>query len=264
VGKSVLDAGCGNTGYLQIAMKTLKASKVTCLDIGTKWIPELQRVVEKYMFSKDSFKYVEGSTTQLPFANESFDFVVSNGVIMHLASLDDAILAVQELSRVTKKGGRLYVYSGVETPGIVDRYIVPALRKAYAEDNTFKKFIDTIDHKKITTELKQAFIKARVFDKSISKSFIKIIEGLFTLDSQTFTQNMLQVPIQQGSKLGFDWLKTQLKNSGLKNIRRVKERYWIRNDYRKYIAPLHYFREKRGGVAKLFYGGGHVKVIAEK
>lgn len=262
VGKSVLDVGCGNTGYLQVAMKLLKCSKVTCLDIGTDWIPKLKQVIKKYNFSKDSFEYVEGTTTKLPFANNSFDFVVSNGVIMHLASPDDAILAIKELGRVTKKGGHLYIYSGIESPGIVDRYIVPSLRQAYAEDKIFKKFIDTINHKKISSELKNFFVKARAFDKSISKSFIKTIKNLFTLDSQTFTQNMIQVPIQQGNKLGYDWLKTQLKNSGLKNIRRIKEQYWVRNDYRKYIAPLHYFKKK--GIAKLFYGGGHVKVIAKK
>jgi SAM-dependent methyltransferase len=262
VGKSVLDAGCGNTGYLQVAMKSLKASRVTCLDIGTDWIPKLKKVLKKYNFSKDSFEYVSATTIKIPFANESFDFVVSNGVLMHLASQDDAILAVKELSRVTKKGGYLYIYSGIESPGIVDRYIVPSLRQAYMEDKIFKKFIDNINHKKISSELKKIFVKARTFDKSISKSFIETIKNLFTLDSQTFTQNMLQVPIQQGNKLGYDWLKTQLKSSGLKNIRRIKEQYWVRNDYRKYIAPLHYF--KKTGVAKLFYGGGHVKVIAKK
>jgi len=262
VGKSVLDAGCGNSGYLQIAMKLLNASKVTCLDIGKDWIPELKRVINKYNFSKDSFEYIEGSITKLPFKDQSFDLVVCNGVIMHLKSPDNAILAIRELSRVTRTGGFLYIYSGVETPGIVDRYIVPALRRAYMEDNNFKKFIDTINYKKITAELKETYGKALAFDKSIKKSFIECIDDLFTLDSQTFTQNMLQVPIQQGNKLGFNWLKTQLKSCGLKNIRRIKERYWIRNDYRKYLAPIHYY--KKNNISKLFYGDGHVKVIAQK
>jgi 2-polyprenyl-3-methyl-5-hydroxy-6-metoxy-1,4-benzoquinol methylase len=34
VGKHVLDAGCGNSGYFQVAMHRLGARKVTCLDIG--------------------------------------------------------------------------------------------------------------------------------------------------------------------------------------------------------------------------------------
>jgi ubiquinone/menaquinone biosynthesis C-methylase UbiE len=260
--KSILDAGCGNSGYFQIAMKSLLASKITCLDIGVDWIPELKNVISSYNLSQDSFEYVEGSICKLPFADESFDFVVSNGVIMHLETLDHCVNALRELTRVTKKGGYLYVYSGIDSPGIVDKYIVPALRRAYMEDNSFQKFIDTLDHKKITTELIEAFVKAQVFDKSISKAFIKSIESLFTLDSKTFTQNMLQVPAQHGPRLDFIWIETQLKILGFKNIKRIKERYWKRNDYRKYLAPLHYFRKKK--LAKVLYGNGHVKVLAKK
>jgi hypothetical protein len=147
----------------------------------------------------------------------------------------------------------------------VDRFIVSAIRKAYDEDNEFKNFIDNIDnidHKKITSELKKSYLEARNFDKSQPISLIDAVENFFTLDSATFIQNMLQVPIQQGPKLGFEWMKNQLECIGMSNIRRVKERYWVRNDYRKYLAPLHYFRE--GETARLLYGGGHVKFIAEK
>ena len=42
VGKSVLDAGCGNSGYFQVAMKKLGASEITCLDLVTDWISELR------------------------------------------------------------------------------------------------------------------------------------------------------------------------------------------------------------------------------
>jgi ubiquinone/menaquinone biosynthesis C-methylase UbiE len=261
-GKTVLDAGCGNTGYFQVAMIALGVAKISCLDLGIDWIPELKRVLEEYGVKQQSVDYIEGSTTKLPFDDESFDFVASNGVIMHLETLTESSLALKELSRVTKRGGCLYVYSGVDSPGIVDRYIVPALRKAYVEDEAFRHFVDNIDHQKITSELKQCFTTAQAFDQSISPDFIQAIQGLFTLDSSTFTQNILQVPVQQGPKMGFDWIKTQLESLGLKNIRRVKERYWVRNDYRKYLAPLHYYHETE--ISQLLYGNGHVKVICEK
>ena len=261
-GKTVLDAGCGNTGYFQLAMITLGVKKISCLDLGIDWIPELKNVVEEYNIKQDSIDYVEGSTTKLPFGDESFDFVASNGVIMHLETMADASVAIQELSRVTKRGGCLYIYSGVDSPGIVDRYIVPALRNAYAEDDSFRSFVDNLDHKKISDQLKQCFTEAQAFDQSISTDMIDKLQRLFTLDSSTFTQNMLQVPIQQGPSLGFDWIKAQLESLGLKNIRRVKEQYWVRNDFRKYLAPLHYYREAE--ISRLLYGNGHVKVVCEK
>jgi len=260
--KSVLDAGCGNSGYFQVAMNYLGVAQQTCLDLGKDWIPELLLVLKMYGIAEDEFSFVEGSTTRLPFDDESFDFVASNGVIMHLETEDLARQALRELSRVTKKGGYFYCYSGVDKPGLVDRYISPAFRKAYAENADFKYFIDNIDHKKITKELKKAFADARKIDKTLSKSFIKSIEKLFTLDSTTFIQNALQVPVQQGPTLSFEWVKKELEAIGLSNIRRISDRYWIRNDFRKYLAPLHYYRNLE--IARLFYGGGHVKVIAQK
>lgn len=259
-GISVLDAGCGNTGYFEVAMANLGVANITCLDIGKDWIPDLKQVMQEY--SVNNIDFIEGSTTQLPFDDNSFDFVVSNGVIMHLETLDNARLALKELARVTKPNGYLYVYSGFDSPGIMDRYIIPSLRKAYEEDEIFRNFIDNIDHNKITNELIRSYIEAKKIDNRISNQLIEELGNLFTLDSATFTQNVLQVPIQQGAKLGFDWMKEELNSIGLKNIRRVKEQYWIRNDYRKYLAPLHYFREE--GLAKILYGGGHVKVICQK
>lgn len=261
-GKSVLDAGCGNSGYFQVAMWNLVVSKVTSLDLGTDWMPELEKVLRSNDVPEHLMELVEGSTTKLPFADDSFDFVASNGVIMHLEGIDQARAALRELTRVTKKGGYLYVYSGVESPGIMDRYIVPALRAAYSEDDDFRRLIDEINPRKISKELVRLMERAKKFDSTLSLDFISAIPDLFTLDSATFFQNMLQVPIQQGPKLGFGWVRSELEELGMQDIRRVKEAYWIRNDFRKYLAPLHYFRSE--GLAKTLYGGGHVRVVAKK
>lgn len=34
-GKRILDVGCGNTGYFQVAMSNLGVEHITCLDLGT-------------------------------------------------------------------------------------------------------------------------------------------------------------------------------------------------------------------------------------
>lgn len=261
-GKTVLDAGCGNTGYVQVAMHRLGAKKITCLDLGNDWIPELQKLLDSYSVPRDMVEYVSGSTDDLPFPDESFDFVICNGVIMHLASIDLAEKALAELARVTGRNGKFFVYSGIDKPGIVDRYILPALRTAYAEDEQFRDFIDHIDPVDVVQQLQKIYASGAEKDNKISAEILPILANLFTLDTATFTQNVLQVPVQQAPKLSEAWAKDQLAKLGMKNIRRVKERYWMRNDFRRFLAPFHYRVDLP--IPKMLYGNGHVKIISEK
>jgi len=261
-GKHVLDAGCGNSGYFQVAMHALGARKLTCLDIGADWQPELEKIVIKHGVPPGFLEMVEGSTTKLPFDNDTFDFVASNGVLMHLESIEMAKTALEDLARVTTVGGILYSHIGIDKPGIVDRYIVKSLRQAYLEDSEFRSFIDNLKPVDVVSELTEIYSSAVNIDNSLNPSLLKLIGELFTLDSATFLQNMLQVPIQQGPALSEQWGIATMKDLGLVNIRRVPESYWIRNDFRKYLAPLHYRIDKP--IAKLFYGNGHVKLVAEK
>ena len=261
-GKSILDAGCGNTGYFQVAMHNLGASSVTCLDIGKEWITELKKTMNKFKIPKNFINCVEGSTSDLPFENNSFDFVASNGVIMHLETVQEASIAIKELSRVTANGGHLYVYSGLDKPGIMDKYIIPALRQAYLNEEKFKSFIDNIDHNNINKDIIDTLKKSKKFDDSISENLINMIPSLITLDTTTFFQNILQVPIQQGPKLDYEWIVNQLEINQFSEIKRIPEKYWKRNDFRKFLAPFHY--NKNSKLSELFWGGGHVKVIGRK
>ncbi len=261
-GKSVLDAGCGNSGYFQVAMYNLGVKHVTCLDIGEDWKPELAKILNQHNIPVDFCNYVSGSTTDLPFANESFDFVASNGVLMHLETVEMAELAINELSRVTRKGGVVYSHIGIDKPGIVDRYIVKALRLAYIEDEEFKQFVDTLDPEGLKSEILEIYKSCAAYDPRLLDLQDEFVSSLFTLDTTTFWQNMLQVPIQQGPLLSEDWGMSAMSNSGLINIRRPKGTYWIRNDFRRFLAPIHY--SAFSPIAKLFYGNGHVKLIAEK
>ena len=261
-GKHVLDAGCGNSGYFQVAMHALGARKVTCLDIGTDWQPELEKIVLKHGVPEGFCEMVEGSTTSLPFGDEAFDFVASNGVLMHLESIEMAKTALRELARVTVGGGRLYAHIGIDKPGIVDRYIVKSLRLAYIEDLEFRSFIDNLNPDDMVFQLGEIYSSAINIDRSLNSSLSELIGELFTLDSATFLQNMLQVPVQQGPLLSEQWGIATMSGLGLVKIRRVPEAYWIRNDFRKYLAPIHHRLDTP--ISKLFYGNGHVKLVAEK
>jgi SAM-dependent methyltransferase len=261
-GKSVLDAGCGNTGYFQVAMFNLGVRHVTCLDIGDQWQQELVKALQHRNIPKEFYDFASGSTLDLPFANESFDFVASNGVLMHLETVEMASQAITELTRVTKHGGVLYSHIGIDKPGIVDRYIVKALRTAYLEDEEFKNFINNLNPDSLNSELSSIYKECSMHDPRLLDFLSSLSHGLITLDSTTFWQNMLQVPVQQGPLLSEDWGRSVMENNGLINIRRPKGTYWIRNDFRKFLAPIHF--SLGSNTAKIFYGNGHVKLVAEK
>jgi SAM-dependent methyltransferase len=243
-------------------MHALGARKVTCLDIGADWQPELRKIVEKYGVPADFIECTAGTTTDLPFEDNSFDFVASNGVLMHLETVEMARTALGELIRVAKSGGVVYSHIGIDKPGVVDRYIVKSLRQAYAEDAEFRDFIDTLDHRKLVDELRAIFESGIKIDETLNPGIVGAIAALLTLDSTTFFQNMLQVPVQQGPKLSQEWGIRTMIDLGCRNVRRVKESYWKRNDFRKYLAPVHYRLDSP--IARLFYGNGHVKLVAEK
>ncbi len=93
----VLDAGCG-PGGTSARFKPL--GRVVGLDLA----PEALTLARRH--SLDGL--VRGSVTALPFADGTFDLVLSFDVIYHLWVGDDR-LAVKELARVLKPGGYLLI-----------------------------------------------------------------------------------------------------------------------------------------------------------
>ena len=259
--KSVLDAGCGTTGYITDAMCQLGAGRITHLDIGDSWISDLRNNLEQHNIKGD-FQFVPGSTTKLPFDNSSFDFVMSNGVIMHLKSKREANKAVKELIRVTKPGGYLYVYVGVSEPGVMDRFIYPSLRRAYKQDKDFKKYIDELSEEELQREIREIYSLGLDKDPLINKNSIEFIASLFNIDSVTFFQNALQVPRQQSAKLDQTFIRRALQKQGINDFRRIDEIYWERNDFRRFLTPLHLAHTSK--ISKIMYGGGHLKIVCQK
>jgi len=98
-GEIILDAGCG-TGVFTIDILSL-GTHVIGLDVS---LPMLLRAGEKARGYH--FQMVLGDILNLPFPEEFFDKVVS---ITALEFIDDAKAAIQELFRVTKKGGDIVV-----------------------------------------------------------------------------------------------------------------------------------------------------------
>lgn len=103
-GKNCLDAGCGN-GRGSLFMLANGAEHVTCLDFSHKNIESTTRFLTE--FGHTSFTAQQATLEDIPFADEQFDFVWCNGVVMHTQNPNSCL---QELSRVLKVGGGAWLY----------------------------------------------------------------------------------------------------------------------------------------------------------
>jgi ubiquinone/menaquinone biosynthesis C-methylase UbiE len=102
--KNVIDIGCGS-GRFSIALSKMGAKKVTAIDINPKGI----EIAKKFSQSSNisNIEFIEHNVLDLPFDNESFDFVFSKGVLHHTGDLEKGI---EEYSRVLRKGGCGFLY----------------------------------------------------------------------------------------------------------------------------------------------------------
>jgi len=100
-GKTVLDVGCG-TGLYSIRLSESGAD-VTAVDISLKMIEIARR---KAQVRGQYIWYDEADMAKLPYENRTFDMVVS---ITALEFAADPLLALMEMARVLRPGGKLVV-----------------------------------------------------------------------------------------------------------------------------------------------------------
>jgi len=100
-GKTVLDAGCGG-GRNTIAMARLGASEAQGIDLGGEGIANARERAKDL----DNVNFQQASILDIPFEDNKFDLVWCAGVMM---ITDDEDRALDELTRVLKPGGLLYL-----------------------------------------------------------------------------------------------------------------------------------------------------------
>jgi len=95
---SLLDAGCGTGGMLHVIRQEFPGANLTGIDQST-------HALELTAARQTGAKLILASVDELPFPENSFDFVLSLDVLSAIG-LDDS-LAAHEAHRVLRPGGRL-------------------------------------------------------------------------------------------------------------------------------------------------------------
>lgn len=103
-GARILDAGCG-TGLLTLAL--LRALRfpvsITSLDLSASSVIATRKAVAQSEGRQRDVDYMQGNVLALPFADDSFDFVVTSGALEYMP-LEDGL---NELARVISPSGHL-------------------------------------------------------------------------------------------------------------------------------------------------------------
>ena len=108
--KNVLDAGCG-AGRYAFALKYLGCRHIIGIDISQE---SVQLALRMNPFASNNVVFLQGSALELPFADETFDLIFSNGVLHHTLSTQKGL---NEIFRVLKDPGGcfLYLYGGKDS-----------------------------------------------------------------------------------------------------------------------------------------------------
>jgi len=138
----VLDIGCGPGIY------TLDLLKRGCdtwgMDISEKMIERAKASISEWQ-GKSRAEFKTGVITDLPYQDESVDFIICIGVISYV---DDIELALREVKRVLKPGGCAIIqmsnkYSPYEIGTKIKNYLQPLIRlikKSDQDDVLLEKF----------------------------------------------------------------------------------------------------------------------------
>lgn len=108
--KCALDAGCGSGRY-SVALRKMGISKVVGMDYSEN---SINFAIENSARLGVEVDFIQGTVLEIPFGDESFDFVFSNGVLHHTRDTEHGLA---EIRRVLRENGHcwLYLYGGKDS-----------------------------------------------------------------------------------------------------------------------------------------------------
>lgn len=255
-GKSVIDAGCGSTGKVLIALNNMGASEIHGFDLDSDFMPTTRQSLERHGVELSKVTLKSASVLEIPYPDASFDFVCCHGVLLHLNSLDETRRAFAELARITKPGGYLYTVFG-SSGGALEQAIYPALREHYRTTPAFKSFIDNFKPSDLHALVDLIAASILTHEGTIEK--LDKVKDMLDTDLCVTVQNALQAPVR------LDIPESMIREMYADKFEKPNRlrRYVKRANIRRYFAPLHY-ETINNATAQLWYGSGNLEFIARK
>ena len=162
----ILDAGCGNGKNMY---------RDDCYYTGADaCIPFLEE-----MISKKTKDYIGINVKMLPFKNATYDYILSVAVLHHIYSYEDRVRCIQEMIRVTRPGGKIFisVWSKNKSHNYGDTFIDWKLQKKYSGENTskiYKRYYHLFKITEVETLIKKADKDNKVIIENCYESFNNI------------------------------------------------------------------------------------------
>lgn len=117
LGGDILEIGAGEGEHLKYVRPNF--SKYILSDISIRQSLDLDAKIASYAALGIEVLQIEADAANLPFADDTFDRVISTCVLLHLK---DPQAALKEMRRVVKPGGLISIYLPCD-PGIVYRWL---------------------------------------------------------------------------------------------------------------------------------------------
>ena len=239
--KICLDAGCGLNLNATLNLLELGAKYVYSCDLNPKLKKLENKQFKKY---KEQYETKVGNLKKLPYKNNFFDFVHCAGAIHHTTNY---IKAIQNLCRVTKKGG--YIYIEAYGSGGLARELTSDMRKKIKTNKNLREQVKNLNKNKINNFLNYL----------TNYKHKKLISKLFDDDLVLTIKDRLLSPLYV--EFSDKEIINILKKNDFYQIKRLKRKPHLEN-IRKYLIKLYYNYDHK--YAKLLYGSGMPCIFAKK
>ncbi len=152
-GKKVLDFGSGQ-GWQSIALSRAGAL-VTGVDVGSDLVALAWEIAA---LNEADCEFQVGSVTDLPFLDNSFDYVVGNDILHHLTE-EQVLRSMEEAFRVLVPGGKAFVSEPLENSAAFD-YVQNMLpvgkpgtgqyRPSILQKAKWQEYLKVVDHRALS------------------------------------------------------------------------------------------------------------------